>query len=602
MHNALMSSSRGASLGFARASLFAFASVVATTGCSRQDPPPKQARPETPASAPSAGAEASPSPLEPQPLGTKIVELETVEDLSEDAANRLIEFSDAVRRRDVDAAAAYLVDDFRGTAWSALTPAGEERLPWKVAKQTLLPPAAPVAADRTQFLASLFALIEPLEKIDFVFFKTRGAEFEADRSRGLVVLTANIIGTSANGAPWSLYANAHGEVRKAPDGWRWSVCVLDKAQIVTRASPPLVDVAASAGIDLVGPRLGSPGAGTFYWRGAAVADVDQDGRFDIFTSTHDRAVFYRNRGDGAFEDATARFGLAVAPGITSPLLFDYDGDGDLDLFCGRVGWEVDGVPNGAPTSFYRNDGAAGFTDVSDASGIASHRIAFGATAADVDGDGDLDLYVCGYNRLDAVYPDSWFGATNGTANALYLNGGDGRFKEVAAARGVAGRAWSYAASFADFDEDGDQDLYVANDYGPNNLYRNRGDGTFEDAAVSLGAEDVGNGMGCAWGDLDGDGRLDLYVSNMASSAGNRILKRLAKKDGSATESTLFKLAAGNSILLQGSDGSFRRLPADAGGVGASWAWGPALLDYDLDGRTDVYVANGFISGASLKDT
>ena len=172
---------------------------------------------------------------------------------------------------------------------------------------------------------------------------------------------------------------------------------------------------------------------------------------------------------------------------------------------------------------------------------------------------------------------------------------------VAKAAGVAGSSWAYAAAAADFDQDGDQDLYVANDYGDNNLYRNRGDGTFEDVAKKLGVLDTGNGMGAAWADLDNDGDLDLYVSNMASSAGNRILRRLATKDGTDIESKLFKLAAGNTIFLQ-EDGRFRQLPALAGGVGASWAWAPALLDIDLDGILDIYVANGFISGDSLKDT
>ncbi len=176
---------------------------------------------------------------------------------------------------------------------------------------------------------------------------------------------------------------------------------------------------------------------------------------------------------------------------------------------------------------------------------------------------------------------------------------------------MAGQSWSYAAAFADFDEDGDQDLYIANDYGDNRLYLNRGDLTFQDVAAELGVLDTGNGMGATWGDLDNDGRLDLYVSNMSSSAGNRILKRLgagASSEGSAsrvppkgTAATLLKLAAGNTIFRQTERG-FQALPASQGGVGASWAWSAALLDIDLDGIQDVYVANGFISGDSLKDT
>ena len=206
-----------------------------------------------------------------------------------------------------------------------------------------------------------------------------------------------------------------------------------------------------------------------------------------------------------------------------------------------------------------------------------------------------------YHHYGEFYPDSWYQASNGLPNLLLHNEGGQGFVDVASKAGVAGHGWSYAASFADYDADGDQDFYVANDFGDNNLYRNLGDGTFEDVASELGVLDTGNGMGVLWNDLDGDGALDIYVSNMSSSAGQRILRRFAEQSGSEIEGKLYKLAAGNTIFLQ-RDGKFERLPASAGGIGASWAWGASALDIDLDGHQDVYVANGFISGDSLKDT
>ena len=172
---------------------------------------------------------------------------------------------------------------------------------------------------------------------------------------------------------------------------------------------------------------------------------------------------------------------------------------------------------------------------------------------------------------------------------------------IATAAGVGGSAWSYAAAAADYDADGVIDIAVANDYVENALYRGLGDGTYQDVAAAVGVLDVGNGMGSTWGDLDCDGQLDLYVSNMSSSAGNRILKRFADRQRSSTENVLFKLAGGNSVFLQ-RGGKFERLDPKAGGIGASWAWGSSLLDLDLDGDLDIYVANGFISGDSLKDT
>lgn len=560
-----------------------------------------------------------------------VIDLEAVEDLSETVANRLIEFSDALRRRDFDRAASYLAGDFLGTRFSELAESGTDELPLGARRvRYSVEGARAEPVDPPSFVASLQRVVASLEAIDHVFFKTRGAEFETSGERGVLRMTANIIGRLEGGRPWSLYGWAQAEVRLANGSWVLRRFVLERLEATTRDTSVFTDVAAAAGLARVGARLGTPGNSNFYWRGAAASDFDGDGLFDIFTSTSDRNLLFRNAGDGTFVDVTERAGLLGPAGVTGPLFLDFDRDGDQDLFCAHVGWTVDGVPSGNPLKLFRNDGDGRYTDVSAETGLgAMHTPAFSAAAADVDGDGWLDIYVASYNRLDVVYPNSWFQATNGTPNLLLLNRQGKRFEDAAAVAGVAGTAWSYAAAFADYDEDGDQDLYVANDYGDNALYRNRGDGTFEDVAALLGVVDTGNGMGVAWGDLDNDGRLDLYVSNMSSSAGNRILTRLAsgvasaggaagstaQRQGSAssratapsgegvssTHQTLVKLAAGNSVFLQ-RDGGFERLPASHGGIGASWAWSASLLDIDLDGTLDVYVANGFISGDSLKDT
>jgi hypothetical protein len=580
--------------------------------------------------------------------------MEKVENLSETVANRLIEFSDAVRKRDYAAARRYLTEDFLGTAFAGLRTTSRETLPPGTTR-THLQPDTEHPLDRDAFVDSLDELLAPLEAIEYVFFKTRGAEFEAsDESRGLLRMTANIIGRGPRDRPYSLYAWAAAEVTSVRDAsgkdfWLLRRFVIERIQVTERETPMFTDVAASAGVADFGPRLGTPENSSFYWRGAATADVDGDGLFDIFTSTSQRNFLYRNRGSGTFEDATETAGLARPAGVTGPLFFDYDRDGDQDLFCGHVGWKIDGVPDGEALHLFRNDGRGRFEDVTVRVGLAGiHMPAFSACAADIDNDGWLDLFVSSYNRLDAVYPNSWYRASNGEPNALFHNQGGKSFRDIARTAGVAGQSWSYAAAFADFDEDGDQDLYVANDYGDNRLYLNRGDLTFQDVAAELGVLDTGNGMGATWGDLDNDGRLDLYVSNMSSSAGNRILKRLgagASSEGSAsrvppkgtvtvtvpsplvppkgtvssplvppkgtvssplvppkgTAATLLKLAAGNTIFRQ-TEGGFQALPASQGGVGASWAWSAALLDIDLDGIQDVYVANGFISGDSLKDT
>jgi hypothetical protein len=186
---------------------------------------------------------------------------------------------------------------------------------------------------------------------------------------------------------------------------------------------------------------------------------------------------------------------------------------------------------------------------------------------------------------------------------LLHNLGDGQFEDVTDEVGMnANRErWSYAATWADFDADGDADLYVANDYAKNSLYRNLGDGTFEEVAGELGATDSGNGMGVSWADIDGDLKLDLYVSNMQSFAGNRIT-RLENFPGNAEQQALYKrFSKGNSLLRNTGDG-FEDVTEASGAKPAFWAWGNAPFDYDADGDTDMFVCGGFYTGLQAKDT
>jgi hypothetical protein len=166
---------------------------------------------------------------------------------------------------------------------------------------------------------------------------------------------------------------------------------------------------------------------------------------------------------------------------------------------------------------------------------------------------------------------------------------------------VRGTSWTYASAAADYDLDGDLDLYVGNDYGLNRFYQNEGDGSFKDVAEELGLLDRGNGMGVSWGDLNNDGLLDVYVANMSSTAGNRILDRLKEEVDEEVFEQLKKTAAGNTIFLR-SEAGFEALPVEAGGVNASWAWNPVLCDFDLDGRKDIFVTNGFVTGELAHDT
>ena len=384
------------------------------------------------------------------------------------------------------------------------------------------------------------------------------------------------------------------DLEKNADGeWHISGVGAEEARTTIGPGPYFHDVTAQVippGYDQIGAQIYTDG-------GPVLADFDDDGDVDLFLPRiHAPARLYENDGDGYFDDATARRGLelvSLAEGTNSGLFLDVDRDGDLDL---AVGSKARGL------LVFVNDGET-FHSVGEA--FAGPGEWESIAAADYDGDGFVDIYMTGYNLIDAEHqPESYVDARDGIPNVLLRNTGGGSFEDVTEAAGVGpGRErWSYAASWADYDRDGDMDLYVANDYGPNSLYRNRGDATFEEVTEAVGAEDHGNGMGVSWADLDGDLWLDLYVSNMQSFAGNRIT-RLENFPGTNEQQALYRrYAKGNTLLKNQGDGTFADVTAEAGVKGAFWAWGNLAFDYDADRDLDLFSCGGFYTGAAAKDT
>lgn len=528
--------------------------------------------------------------------------LETVEDLTEEVADWLLDLSGELRRRDFNAASAWLREDFAGHSLVDL-PVGEEAtLELSVIRSDYEVSALEVVGGN-DFLDSIEEHIGSWATMESVIWKTKGAEFQSGRDRwGKIKIWMRYIGTRSDGGRASLTGWAYLKVRKERAKWGIDRFELTSLRSEHRDGPVFTNVATSTGIAHQGLRFGMPGNASFAWNGSASADVDGDGLWDVFHPSDGRNFLYLATESGTFtEEAEAR-GLLGPDAGTGAVFFDFDNDGDQDLFVAHEGWRGDdGAIYGETAKLYLNDGSGAFKMVSEEIGLDVPLVGYSVTAFDYDMDGWLDLFVCGYGRVEHEHNNSWIEATNGEPNGLFRNINGERFEEVALSAGVQGTSWSYASAAADYDLDGDLDLYVANDYGMNRFYRNEGDGSFKEVAEELGLLDRGNGMGVSWGDLNNDGLLDVYVANMSSTAGNRILDRLKGDVDEEVYEMLKKTAAGNTIFLRSGEG-FEALPAEAGGVNASWAWSPILCDFDLDGRTDVFVTNGFVTGDLAHDT
>jgi hypothetical protein len=335
--------------------------------------------------------------------------------------------------------------------------------------------------------------------------------------------------------------------------------------------------------------------------GLAVGDVDGDGLDDIYFCQQGglpNRLFVRNP-DGSLRDITAESSTGWLDYCASALILDFDNDGDRDL----------AVSQDFKILFMDNLGGAKFEL---ALGLGTRAQTFSISAADFDLDGDLDLFLCGYNpaadRAESGAlgePIPYHDAQNGGRNMLLRNDGNWEFVEVTAEVGLDqnNNRFSFAASWEDYDNDGDPDLYVSNDYGRNNLYRND-EGKFIDVAAQLGVEDMSAGMSASWADFNRDGALDLYISNMFSAAGNRITYQRQFKPGAGNEliAGYRRHARGNS-LFEGvpGGGEFRDISISAGVTMGRWAWGSRFADINNDGWQDLVVANGFISAPDTGD-
>ena len=328
--------------------------------------------------------------------------------------------------------------------------------------------------------------------------------------------------------------------------------------------------------------------------GIYLCDYDRDGILDLLITDLNRHALYKGLPGGKFRDVTTEVGLPPAlPDLLSTAVMaafvDLDGDGWEDLILGD--------------RIYRNEGGRRFVDYTSRTNLRLPRDAAGIAIADFDRDGRMDLYV---TRPGKDKADSWLEGKSGDSkgNQLWRNLGDWRFEDVTASSGTdGGQRSTGTAVWLDANNDGWPDLYVINEFGNGILLLNRGDGTFRPQLLVNGPGDFGS-MGVTCGDIDNDGNIDLYVANMYSKAGSRVIGNL-KPDAYPAEimAKMRQFVVGSQLYrnlgtTKGSDSlspSFEPLGKQYQVAAIGWAYGAALVDLDNDGWLDLYATCGFIS-------
>jgi hypothetical protein len=529
------------------------------------------------------------------------------------AVETLGSLAGALEARDLDAAGRFYSPDFRGSSLG-LTRLRREQVRDGIESLRFVPEGS--AADRAAALAEWRSYLDGFASIEDVGLHLHRVEEWEEKGEVRGQVRFEIIGTPRGRLhPGIDRGFFRARFVPSPEGLRIAEASRMEGERLVSDRPQFTEVGAQAGIafknEYYPPLLTEPlrfgmirhGPG-----GISAVDLDKDGFQDLFIPDGAESRLFRNRRDGTFEDITAASGLSGLDGVSVGVFADYDNDGWKDLFVSRTF---------QPNQLFHNEGDGTFKDVTAASGIGADCCTTVASWGDYDNDGDLDLYVGRYLDPRKDIPTTFY-ARNGLPNQLYRNEGNGRFTNVTEEAGVGEIGLCLGSVWGDYDDDGDADLYVVNDFGRNTLYRNDGDGTFEDVTVDTGTLAYGAGMSASFGDYDNDGKLDIYVANIRSEHGwfaeaPTVFRYMAnswrqgvwrsdmplyfeifRQSGFQFVEVFQQMASGNNLLRNNGNGTFEDVTWQTHTNPIGWFWGSAFADFDNDGWQDVYSANGWV--------
>ena len=529
----------------------------------------------------------------------------------------------AFEQQDAEAFGAFFAADYAGTLLGLETP----QLSSDVDGVRISDFQAGVAADRDAAIGEWMRYRQSFGEIEEAALHIHRLE-EWGSERRVAVARFELI-AAPHGATQSGIDRAFIRTSLKRDGdssWQLDSLEMLEGRRVISEVPQFVDVASEAGVDFENryypPFLSEDLAFEMLRYGPAgitAFDLDNDGWEDLFIPDGEDSRLFRNTRDGRFADITVESGLAGPEGgqdgVSVALFFDFDNDGDRDAFISRTF---------TPNRLLRNDDGV-FVDITADSGLDEDCCTTVASVADVDNDGDLDLYVGRYLDPRLAIPTTFY-ARNGEPNKLYLNDGSGAFTDVTDEAGVGELGLCLGTVFGDYDDDGDADLYVVNDFGRKTLYRNDGppEGSrvprFTDVTVESGTLAYGAGMSASFGDYDNDGVLDIYIAHIRSEHGwfaewptvgrymvNSWLQGVWRSDmplymemmrqsGTDFVGIFQQMASGNTLLRGLGDGTFEDTTWQAEANPPGWFWGSGFIDFDNDGWLDLYSANGWVYG------